>query len=1453
MALTKNRVFVPNVFQYEALQKIDASIQNSERRGIIVMPTGTGKTFLAALLTKRLLLENLNRRFLFICHNNDILMQANEKEFKVLLSELWISFGYYNAKEKNISTVTFATTKSLSMNLHKFDKKTFDYVFVDEAHHYQAKSFKKVLEFFEARYVLGLTATPYRTDGISLFSVLGNILYHAKTADAIKKGLLTKINYYCVDHDIDFTDVRWTGTGYDVDDINRKICVKEYDDAIIKEYRDTVVNKFNKKKAICFCATVEHAERMAKVFSEEGIRAIAHVSKHIPKNVANVQKKKDPRITVSRKTREEIVQGFRDGEYDVIFVRDYFNEGIDVPDADCIIMLRPTESHIIFTQQLGRGLRKKDGKEDVLVLDFIGNAKRCLINYEVLNEMMDLNILQEAEKIRNVENDYNKEIIVVRNGNKVRLTKKKFDYLKSIKKMRYNPYTREEIVSIYNRVKTDLGHPPNVQELAKFGKGLNHQTVCHVMKTRTWAEFRELMGDEYKISKETIAKEWRQFYKEHNKWPTCRDLKKYRMITDNTIRNRFRSLQECLQYCSDGKEKGRIAHHTEESIMRGYNARKRQLSKIPLDKDFNDPNFVAEYGSITAGIRTVYNDMSYLDFLKKIGDYDEYAKQNPKVCRDISKDYVKNKFIEETNAGARSFNDYSGSVKYGITKFYDGIYAIRKDVNIGFSPIKKKITLLTKIEIEKRFVDFINEHNYIPRLNELVATHEGDINIVKHAVSKHWGGYRKFLLLKYDGKIPKCGKIIEKPCKIVVDKRSTIDKQIKQYFLLKEALGRQPTSTELRAFKPCYEKALQECGGFHKFLERIGEPFSETGASQRITKETMIKRFKFLVTKLQRVPKLYEVSFCASLKREWGSYLNFLKEQGYKIEDCYTGNYLKRYLPWTKERCVDEWRRLEKLLGRVPVRNDFCYKNHPAKISEKIIYNIFGRFSGFEKYMGVHRDSEQYLQGLRDLYFKCKNTLGRSPTVYEVRKYTGIGHKRFIQCFKAENWNHCRQIIGDPVIVITDVDTKQQIRNNYFRIKKKIAGRYVSTKDYVKHTELGNKIGLGMIHKLFVTYDNFLKWMGEKTYSNKDRTRESVLKEYKSFSKKHKHEISFKKFWKETGIHQQIIEKLFGSWNGLVIAGDDTPNKRAFYKYFAIKDVHNVYDRAKLALGGKVPRLKDLKELGLLNDHTVVTMLKKQGLSWRDIIKQHGDSSAYKKRMKNMSIKNLVDSGILKTKNLQIIDSYKPVVELSKRNLTKSKDGSMIVGNKWKHSEYTDVRKVEQRVVATSQVVNDLPAVVLDSKDCLFVKELIKQGKHPSVLYLPNCYEFTEMINTLKFMDLPFKVVAVNTAVSQFLADTEEKFAFVWLDYCGAFSFYANDLDIVFAKHLNEMTLIVTYSTFDPQKSDTTYYYTKVVNHILKKVNESKIYQMTMIEEISKPYKKNMYTVGVHITPILAH
>ncbi len=323
-------------------------------KGVVILPTGMGKTIFAALDAKR-----LNCRTLFIVHKNEILREAYEK-----FSFVWpdSSKGFYNANEKDThSQIIFASKDTLYRdgNLEQFKPDDFDLIIIDEVHHSSCTTYRKIIDYFTPKYMLGMTATPERQDRADILELFSyNVYYELSQKEAIEGGYLSGFRYYGLTDDIDYSKIKHNGIKYDVADLGRKLNIPERNEAILRKYQEIVPNT----KAIGFCVDINHAISVAAFFTSHGIPAKAVHSD--TKRLSEVEKK-------------SIIQDFRDGVLQIVFTIDLFNEGVDFPDVETLLFLRPTESKTIFIQQLGRGLRLNPNKTHVTVLDFIGNFKKA--------------------------------------------------------------------------------------------------------------------------------------------------------------------------------------------------------------------------------------------------------------------------------------------------------------------------------------------------------------------------------------------------------------------------------------------------------------------------------------------------------------------------------------------------------------------------------------------------------------------------------------------------------------------------------------------------------------------------------------------------------------------------------------------------------------------------------------------------------------------------------------------------------------------------------------------------------------------------------------------------------------------------------------------------------------------------------------------------------------------
>ena len=358
----------PYDIQEEALRALEASRGAGKRRGLVVMATGLGKTWLAAFDVARMGVK----RLLYVAHREEILLQA-EDTFQTILPTARI--GRYDGSTRDAhADFVFASVQTLSRaeHLRRFPPGSFDYVIVDEFHHAAAPTYRRLLHHFRPGFLLGLTATPDRTDQSDILSLCDdNLVFVADLFTGIERGFLAPFSYWGIaDESVDYAEIPWRNGRFDPESLSNKLATLARARHVLREWQER-----RGERTLAFCVSRRHADFMAWQFQREGLRA---VSVH---GGTTSEEKMAPGLHLGR---AEALERLAAGELDVVFSVDLFNEGVDVPNIDTVLMLRPTESRILFLQQLGRGLRKAEGKTSLTVLDFIGNHHAFLTKPQAL-------------------------------------------------------------------------------------------------------------------------------------------------------------------------------------------------------------------------------------------------------------------------------------------------------------------------------------------------------------------------------------------------------------------------------------------------------------------------------------------------------------------------------------------------------------------------------------------------------------------------------------------------------------------------------------------------------------------------------------------------------------------------------------------------------------------------------------------------------------------------------------------------------------------------------------------------------------------------------------------------------------------------------------------------------------------------------------------------------------
>lgn len=366
----------PTPVQVEALAALAATRRDGFRRGLVVLATGLGKTWLAAFDAEQL----GARRVLFIAHREEILHQAAETFVRIRPKA---RVGFYAGQVRDTQVdVLCASVQTLGKKLHldRFAPQHFDYIVIDEFHHAAAPTYRRLLGHFAPQFLLGLTATPDRTDQSDILSLCDdNLVYGCDLFAGITAGLLAPFHYYGIwDETVDYREVPWRSGRFDPEQLVNKLATLARARHALKQWQARA-----QQRTLAFCVSKRHADYMAEQFLAAGIRAAAVYAG-------------------SAMGRGEALEHLAEGRLQVIFSVDLFNEGVDLPAIDTVLMLRPTESRILFLQQLGRGLRKAPGKERLVVLDFIGNHHSFLHKPQALAQS-GATYRQLAEFARKVE------------------------------------------------------------------------------------------------------------------------------------------------------------------------------------------------------------------------------------------------------------------------------------------------------------------------------------------------------------------------------------------------------------------------------------------------------------------------------------------------------------------------------------------------------------------------------------------------------------------------------------------------------------------------------------------------------------------------------------------------------------------------------------------------------------------------------------------------------------------------------------------------------------------------------------------------------------------------------------------------------------------------------------------------------------------------------------------
>ena len=546
---TSNNIvlFEPRGAQIEALCALENTRAEGARRALVQAATGVGKTYLAAFDSKKY------ERVLFVAHREEILKQAAESFKNVRNSE---DYGFFDGESKcTDKSVIFASVATLGRNEYLnnkyFPSDYFNYVVIDEFHHAINDQYQRIVNYFKPQFLLGLTATPERMDGRNIYEICDyNVPYEISLKEAINKGMLVPFHYYGIFDDTDYSKIHIVRGRYDEKELNETYIGNVHRYELIYKY----YCKYGSRQALGFCCSKEHAREMAKEFSSRGIPSVAVFS--------------DASGEYTEK-RNVAIQKLKNGEIKVIFSVDMFNEGIDITSVDMVMFLRPTESPIVFLQQLGRGLRKYRGKEFLTVLDFIGNYEKagrvrfllegktdvqregvhlsdalqfpddCLVDFDM--KLIDLFAEMDRKHLKlkdQIINEYFKvKELLAKRPTRLDLFTYMDDniYEAAITHSKDNPFKR------YLEFLNDLGELSQIEE--EFYKGIGREFISlientnmsKVYKMPVFMAFYNNSNVLMEVTEKQLLSSWKKFFSTGTNWKDLdknMTLQKYKDISD---------------------------------------------------------------------------------------------------------------------------------------------------------------------------------------------------------------------------------------------------------------------------------------------------------------------------------------------------------------------------------------------------------------------------------------------------------------------------------------------------------------------------------------------------------------------------------------------------------------------------------------------------------------------------------------------------------------------------------------------------------------------------------------------------------------------------------------------------------------------------------------------------------------------------------------------------------
>ncbi len=581
----------PHNVQRQALAALEQTRQDGFTAGLVVLATGLGKTWLAAFDSDRL----EYRRVLFVAHREEILNQAIETFRRVRPAA---RIGRLSGDHKDTETgLLFASVQTLGkMNqIKEFRPDDFDYIVIDEFHHAAASTYRRIIDYFVPKFLLGLTATPERSDGADLLGLCQeNLVFQAGLHLGIEGGHLCPFHYFGVPDNVDYRNIPWRSGQFDPTELTAAIATEARAQNALEQYRLR-----GGTKCIGFCCSQTHADFMADFFNSHGVRSVAV---HAGRNSA-------PRATSLQKLEA--------GELEVVFAVDMFNEGVDVPSIDTVLMLRPTESTIIWLQQLGRGLRKSANKKRLIVIDYIGNHRIFLTKLRAIASIANVDVSSSGH-IRQLLEKLQGDQISLPTGCELTYDLEAIDILRMLVKP---ASTENALEDFYHDFLERHGVRPTASEV--FHSGNNPRSGSE----RSWLGFVERMRGLDDLERSTWL-EHREFFQEMEKTELTRSYKLmtlFALFHDETVQERC-TVDEIAERVAQLASRVHKLQQDFSVDLEDRKALKELLLKFPIDvltklRDRDDAPYWVLHNDSFGLARVPQDRVTFSQHLREILDW----------------------------------------------------------------------------------------------------------------------------------------------------------------------------------------------------------------------------------------------------------------------------------------------------------------------------------------------------------------------------------------------------------------------------------------------------------------------------------------------------------------------------------------------------------------------------------------------------------------------------------------------------------------------------------------------------------------------------------------------------------------------------------------------------------------------------------------------------------------